>query len=168
MILVQNLNFHACLFLQRKHFGILLNNVLEKKPTFLNYKKVIFKKSKNLHFCKRGQPMIFVKNLNSHASLFLQRKHFGILLNNVLETKPTFLNYKKVIFKKSKNLHFSKAGQPMILVKNRNFYASLFFQRKHQVILLNNILEREPAFLNYKKVISKKSKYLQFCKGVNP
>ena len=56
----------------------------------------------------------------------------------------------------------------MILVKNRNFYACLFFYRKHLVILLNNILERKPAFLNYKKVIFKKSKNLHFCKGVNP
>ena len=56
MILVKNLNFHACLFLKRKHLGILLNNVLETKPTFLNYKKVIFKKSKNLHFCKGVNP----------------------------------------------------------------------------------------------------------------
>ena len=39
----------------------------------------------------------------------------------------------------------------MILVKNLNFHASLFFERKHLATLLNNVLERKPAFLNYKK-----------------
>ena len=56
--------------------------------------------------------MILVKNLNFHASLFLFKKHLAILFNNVLETKPTFLNYKKVIFKMSKNLHFCKGVNP--------------------------------------------------------
>ena len=57
MILVKNLNFHASLFLfKEKNLAILLNNVLERKPGFLNYKKVIFKKSKNLHFCKGVNP----------------------------------------------------------------------------------------------------------------
>ena len=39
----------------------------------------------------------------------------------------------------------------MILVKNLNFHASLFFERKQLATLLNNVLERKPAFLNYKK-----------------
>ena len=51
MILVKNLNFHASPFFEREHLATLLNNFLERKPAFLNYKKVIFKKSKNLHFC---------------------------------------------------------------------------------------------------------------------
>ena len=54
MILVKNLNFHPCLFFFKKHLAILFNNVLEPKRACLNYKKVIFKKSKNLHFCKGG------------------------------------------------------------------------------------------------------------------
>ena len=52
--------------------------------------------------------MIFVKNVNLYTCLFFQRKHVGILFDNVLERKQAFLNYKKVIFKKSTNLHFSK------------------------------------------------------------
>ena len=55
MILVENLNFHASLFLFKKHLAILFN-VLKRKPAFLNYKKVILKKSKNLHFCKGVNP----------------------------------------------------------------------------------------------------------------
>ena len=39
----------------------------------------------------------------------------------------------------------------MIWVKNLNFHASLFFEREHLATLLNNVLERKPAFLNYKK-----------------
>ena len=47
--------------------------------------------------------MISVKNLNFHASLFVFKKHLAILFKNVLKRKPAFLNYKKVILKKSKN-----------------------------------------------------------------
>ena len=56
--------------------------------------------------------MILVKNLKFHASLFLFKNNLAILFNNVLKRKPAFLNYKKVIFKKSKNLHFSKGVNP--------------------------------------------------------
>ena len=52
MIWVKNLNFHACLFLFKKHLAKLFNNVLKRKPAFLNYKNVILKNEKNLHFCK--------------------------------------------------------------------------------------------------------------------
>ena len=54
MILVKNLNFHASLFLFKKHLAILFNNVLERKPAFLNYKKVILKKVKKFAFFQRG------------------------------------------------------------------------------------------------------------------
>ena len=56
MILVKNLKFHASLFLFKNNLAILFNNVLKRKPAFLNYKKVIFKKLKNLHFCKGVNP----------------------------------------------------------------------------------------------------------------
>ena len=56
MIFVKNVNLYTCLFLQRKHLGILFDNVLERKQAFLNYKKVIYKESKNLHFCKGVNP----------------------------------------------------------------------------------------------------------------
>ena len=52
--------------------------------------------------------MILVKNLNFHASLFLFKKHLAILFNNVLERKPCFLDYKKVIFKSRKICIFAK------------------------------------------------------------
>ena len=61
MIWVKNLNFHASLFLFTKHLVILFNNVLKRKPAFLTYKKVIFKKSKNLHFCKGVNPWFWLK-----------------------------------------------------------------------------------------------------------
>ena len=56
--------------------------------------------------------MILVKNLKFHASLFLFKKHLAMLFNNILERKPCFLDYKKVIFKKPKNLHFGKGVNP--------------------------------------------------------
>ena len=52
----------------------------------------------------------------------------------------------------------------MILVKNVNFYACLFFKRKYLAILFNNGLEEKQALLNYKKIIFIKWKNLHFYK----
>ena len=73
MILVKNLNFHACLFFFKKHLAILFYNVLERKQAFLNYKKVIFKKSKNLHFCNGLTHDFGQKFELSCMSVFLQK-----------------------------------------------------------------------------------------------
>ena len=56
----------------------------------------------------------------------------------------------------------------MILVKDLKFHASLFLSRKHLGILLNNVLERKAAFLNYKRSFSVSSlkRYLQLFQGV--
>ena len=54
----------------------------------------------------------------------------------------------------------------MILVKNLNFRASLFLFKKHPAILFNNVLERKPCFLDYKKVIFKSRKICIFAKGL--
>ena len=54
----------------------------------------------------------------------------------------------------------------MILVKNLNFYPCLFFFKKHLAILFNNVLERKPAFLNYKRSFSKSRKICIFAKGL--
>ena len=54
----------------------------------------------------------------------------------------------------------------MILVKNLNFHASLFLFKNNLAILFYNVLKRKAAFLNYKKVILKKSKICIFAKGL--
>ena len=54
----------------------------------------------------------------------------------------------------------------MILVKNLNFHASLFFKRKHLPTLLHNVLETKQACLNYKKIIFKSRKICSFAKGL--
>ena len=54
----------------------------------------------------------------------------------------------------------------MILVKNLNFRASLFFYRKHLATLLNNVLETEQPSLHYKNVIFKSGKICIFAKGL--
>ena len=78
MILVKNLNFHASLFLFKKHLAILFNNVLKRKPAFLNYKKVVLKKAKKFLFLQRvllvSQPGVFGQKFElSSISVFLEK-----------------------------------------------------------------------------------------------
>ena len=133
--MVKNRNFYGCLFFYRKRLVILLNNILERKPAFLNYKKVIFKKSKNLHFCKGVNPWFGFKNFNFHASLFLFKKHLAILFINVLNRKPAFLNYKKVILKKAKKFPFLQrvllVSQPGVFGEKIWTLIHLCFSREH-------------------------------------
>ena len=65
MLLVKNCTFYACLFIERKHPPTLPNNVLERKPAFLNYKKGIF---------ARGLTHDFGQKLElSSMSVFLEK-----------------------------------------------------------------------------------------------
>ena len=54
----------------------------------------------------------------------------------------------------------------MVLVKNLNFHAGLFFIEKTPGYTVNSVLERKPAFLNYKRSFSKSRKICIFAKGL--
>ena len=129
---------------------------METQPTFLNYKKVIFKKSKNLHFSK---------NLNFHASLFFYRKHLATLLNNVLETEQPCLNYKNVIFKSGKICIFPK-GLTHDFGQKFELSCIYVFLEETPGYTSNNNLETKQACLNYKNVIFKSRKICIFAKGL--
>ena len=88
-------------------------------------------------------------------------------LNNILERKNAFLAYKKKKFKKSKNWHFSK-GLTHIWSKNGHFFYFSFLRNIGQENILNDIPERENAFLGYKTNKFKKSKNWHFSKRDNP
>ena len=90
------------------------------------------------------------------------------VLNDILERKIAFLGFKKKMFKKSKNWHFSKGVNPLFWSKNGHFSNFFFLGNIGQKNVLYDILERENAFLGYKNKKFKKSKNWHFSKGVNP
>ena len=69
-----------------------MDNFLERKQGFLEYTKDILTQLKNLQFSK-GLTHHF-----SHKSeiSFIPKKGLDVLLNNVLQRKQSFLEYKRI------------------------------------------------------------------------
>ena len=87
---------------------------------------------------------------------------------DILEQKNAFVLYKNNKFQKSKNWHFCKGVNPWFWSKNGHFSNFFFLGNTGQENVFYDILERENAFLDYKKKKFKKSKYWHFRNGVNP
>ena len=87
---------------------------------------------------------------------------------DILERKKAFLGYKNKNFKKSKSWHFFKGVNPCFWSKNGHFLHFLFLCIIGQENVFYDILERENAFLGYKKKKFEKSKNWHFSKGANP
>ena len=91
-------------------------DILEPKNAFLGYKNNKFKTSRNWHFSKGVSPWFCSKN--DHFSNFFFFGNIGKenVFYDILETKNAFLRYKNQMLKKSKNSHFSKGVNPLLLV----------------------------------------------------
>ena len=69
---------------------------------------------------------------------------------DILKQKNAFLGYKKKMFKKSKNGHFSKGVNPWYCYKNGHFSNFFFLRNIGQENVFYDILKRKNAFLGYK------------------
>ena len=87
------------------------------------------------------------------------------LFYDILERKNALLRYKNKKFKKSKNWYFSKGVSPWFWSKNGQFSNFFFLGNIGQENVVYDILERENAFLRYKKRKFKKSKNRRFQRG---
>ena len=85
---------------------------------------------------------------------------------DILERRNTFLGYKNMKSKKSKNWHFSKGVNPWFWSKNGHFSNFLFFGNIGQKNVFYDILERKNAFLGYEKKKFKQLKIDIFPKGL--
>ena len=92
---------------------------LDRKNTFLGYKKKKFKKSKNWHFSKG---LVLVQKWPFFQLSFLGNIDQENVFYDVLEQKNAFLSYKNKKFKKLKNWHFSKGVNPWFRSKNGHFF----------------------------------------------
>ena len=137
-------------------------DILERRNTFLGYKIIKSKKSKNWHFSKRVNPWFWSKN--GHFFNFFFSGNIGQenVFYAILERKNTFLGYKNMKSKKSKNWHFSKGVNPWFWSKNGHFSNFFFSGNIGQKNVFYDILERKNTFLGYKSMKSKKSKNWHF------
>ena len=104
---------------------------------------------------------------------FFQVYFLGIIgqenvLYDILERKKAFLGYKNKRFKKSKYWHFSKGVNPWFWFINGHFFALFVLLIIGPENVFYDILQRENAFLGYKKKKFEKWKNWHFSKGVNP
>ena len=77
---------------------------------------------------------------------------------DILERRTTFLGYKIMKCKKSKNWYFSKGVNPWFWSKNGHFFNFFFLGNIGQENVFYDILERINTFLSYKNMKSNKSK----------
>ena len=83
---------------------------------------------------------------------------------DILARKNVFLSYKKKKFKKSKKCHFSKGVSPWFWSKIGQFSIFFFKGNIGKENVFYDIVERENAFLGYKKKKFKKWKIVIFGK----
>ena len=80
-------------------------------------------------FFLRGEPMICLKNLKFLMSLISFEKYLDMIINNVLNVKKGFLDYKNAV-----------GQRPMISLKNLLFLPSQILFEKYLDMMFNNVL----------------------------
>ena len=107
MLLVKKCQCFLYLVLVETTLEIRLNNVLDRKETFLGYKNKIFQSPKNRIFPK-GLTHAFGKKMPILSFLVLVKTGVEIRVNNVLDRREFFFNYKNKIFQSPKTGIFPK------------------------------------------------------------
>ena len=125
MVLVQKWPFFQLFFLGNIKPENVFYDIVERKNAFLGSKNKKIKKSKNWHFPKGVNPWFWFKNGQFFNFFFLGNIGQENVFYDILERKNTFLIYKNMKSKKSKNWHFSKGVNPWSWSKNGPF--SYFF-----------------------------------------
>ena len=146
----------------------MFDDILERKKAILDYKKQKVKKVKNWDFSKGVRPWFLVKNLEFFHLFIFSKISKQNVFDDILEREKAFLDYKKEKVKKVENWDFSKGVSPWFLVKNLEFFHLFIFSKISKQNVFDNILEREKAFLDYKKQTIKKVENWDFSKGVSP
>ena len=99
MLLVKKCQFFLYLVLVKTTLEIRLCNVLDRKETFFEYKNKIFQTPKYGIFPKgKTHTMLLVKKCQFFFFLVLVKTGVEIRVNNVLDRRETFFNYKNKIF----------------------------------------------------------------------
>ena len=147
MVLVLKWPFFQLFFLGNKLKKNVFYGILERKNGFLEYKNKKFKKTKKWRFS-----MVLVKKWLFFQLYFLGNIGQENVLYGILEQKKVFLGYKNNKFKQSKNWHFSKGVNPWFRSKNGHFLHFLCLGIIGQENVFYDILQRQNAFLGYKKM----------------
>ena len=132
MILVQKWAFFQLFLFRQYTIGKYPLRYSRTKKHLSRLKKQKFKKSKKWHFSKGVNPWLWSKNGHFSNFFFLGNIDQENAFYDILERKNAFLGYKNNNFKKSKNWHFSKGGNPCFWSKIGHFW-NLFFRQYRAV-----------------------------------
>ena len=165
MVLVKNWPFFH-VFLGNIGQTNVFYDIVEGKNVLPGYKKL--QESKNWDFSKGVSPWFRSKIVHVFHLFIFGNTGQENVFDDILERKNAFLGYKNKKFKKSKNWHFSKGVNPWFWSKNGHFSNFFFLGNIGCKNVFYDILERKIAFLGYKNKKLKKSKNLDFSKGVSP
>ena len=80
-------------------------------------------------------PTFFLGNIGQENDLY-----------DILERRNTFLGYKNMKSKKSKNWHFSKGVNPWFMSKNGHFFNFFFLGNIGQENVFYDILKKNPPY----------------------
>ena len=94
--------------------------------------------------------MVFVQTRSFFQLFFLGNIGQETVFYDILDQKNAFLGHKDKKFKKSKYWHFSKEVNTCFWSKYGHF-SNFFLDNRGQENLFYDILERNNAFLGYKK-----------------
>ena len=75
-----------------------------------------------------------------------------MMFGDVLERKEAVLLNKNYVFYIVEKSHIFQRGEPMILVKNSNFFHCLFLLKIVLEMLFKDVLDRKEAFLDLKNI----------------
>ena len=137
---------------------LMLNNFVEKKETFFDYKKKPFQIPKNCLFPK-GLTHAFGKKMQWFSLFVFAQKGLEIRFNNIMNRKKTFLNYKNKNFTTFQKWHFFWS-------KNAIFFITFFSLKRRLKVRANNVLRRKTTFFDYKNKIFHSLKNGIFPKGL--
>ena len=92
------MQFFSLFVFGQKRLEIRFNDVLERKEPLFNIKTTLLNVSK-IKFFQKGQPMLLVKKWQIFLYLDLVKIKLELMLNNFVEKKETFFEYKENFFK---------------------------------------------------------------------
>ena len=101
------MQFFSLFVFGQKRLEIRFNDVLERKEPLFNIKTTFLNVSK-IEFFQKGQPMLLVKKCQIFLYLDLVKIKLELMLNNFVEKKETFFDYKENVFKFLKIAFFQR------------------------------------------------------------
>ena len=115
----------------------------------MTIKTKIFITSQKWHFSKGVNPCFWSKNANFFTTFFSLKIKLEVRVNNVLDSKKTFLSIKKEIFHSVKNGIFPKGLTHAFGPKNATFFPFLCSVKTKLEIVLTDFVDKKETFFDY-------------------